>query len=368
LHFCSDADAVVGMLIRRCRAEQFRCFEAFEVELSPAYNVISGQNASGKTSFLEALVFLGRGKSFRNARVGQLVRHGEKSFTVFAELLSDGGRATIGVRGGVAGVEVRVNPGGAVGLAEAARLLPIAVVDPDVHELIAGGPERRRRFLDTFAFHVEHGFVEDWRRFRRVLRQRNAALRSGSGPISIWDEEFIETSMRLDQSRRRSVEALRPVLAATCETLLSDAVDFEYAPGWPEGTELRDCLFENRKREARLGSTQYGPHRGELRVRFDERQAKRFVSRGQQKLLASSFLLASTSVIQERLHVPVVVLLDDPAAELDRHSLERLMREVGNLNTQVIITSLHPDAPGMPEAEARFHVEHGRLSVVGSSS
>ena len=347
------------MLIRRCRGEQFRCFEQFDVELSPTYNLVSGQNASGKTSFLEALVFLGRGKSFRNAPVSTIVRHGQREFTLFAELGFDTPRATLGVRAGANGYEARGNPGGDIGQADAARMLPVSVVDPDVHELVAGGPERRRRYLDALAFHVEHGFVEEWRRFRRVLRQRNAALRGGGGPISVWDEEFEESAVRLDAARRRTVDALLPGLQSTCEGLLSESVAFDYSSGWPDGPGLGALLKASRERELKLGSTQYGPHRGDLRIRLDARQAKRLVSRGQQKLLSAAFLLASTALMQDKLGQPVLFLLDDPAAELDKGSLARLMSAVAGLQTQVVLTSLDREFAGLPDDMAMFHVEHG---------
>ena len=162
-------------MIRLFRASNFRCLESVELELGPNYNLIYGANASGKTSLLEALAYLGRGKSFRGASTANLIRHGESEFTLFADLDRDGRGFTVGVRNGREGLEVRVggeDNGGAAALAEA---LPLQVIDPEVHGLIAGGPEHRRRFLDWLAFHVEPDHLMIWRRFRRALKQRNSA-------------------------------------------------------------------------------------------------------------------------------------------------------------------------------------------------
>ena len=78
------------------------------------------------------------------------------------------------------------------------------VIDPDVHKLVAGGPDDRRRYVDWIAFHVEHGYLDRWRRFRRALKQRNAALRGGSGrqALSGWDQELAELGSDIDEVRK----------------------------------------------------------------------------------------------------------------------------------------------------------------------
>jgi DNA replication and repair protein RecF len=117
-------------------------------------------------------------------------------------------------------------------------------------------------------------------------------------------------------------------------------------------------------RDRQLGSTQAGPQRADLRLATEERSARQLVSRGQQKLLACTLILAATRVVQRHLGRPLLLLLDDPAAELDRGSLERLMEEVADLGSQVIATSLQSDVSLFPEAPARFHVEQGRLESI----
>ena len=106
-----------------------------------------------------------------------------------------------------------------------------------------------------------------------------------------------------------------------------------------------------------------GPHRADLRLSYDDRQARRLVSRGQQKLLASSMILAATETAQAALGRPLLLLLDDPAAELDRTSLARLMQQVAALGSQVIATSLERDELPFPAPPRAFHVEQGVLQA-----
>ncbi len=353
-------------MIRTFKASHFRCLENIELALAPDFNLIFGANASGKTSLLEALAYLGRGKSFRGASTANLIQHGAQEFVLFGQVDNDGRHRRIGVRNSRAGLEIRVDGegGGAAALAEA---LPLQVIDPEVHNLVAGGPEQRRRFLDWVAFHVEPEHLTAWRRFRRVLKQRNAALRGNSRPAAInsWNAEFVELSMALDASRRRSLEVAKGSLEGYGQGLLGTDLGFDYQQGWKKELALEALLTEGLERDLQLGATQYGPHRADLKIRYDERQARKLVSRGQQKLLASAMILAAAETAQTALERPLLLLLDDPAAELDADSLDRLMEAVAMLGCQVVATSLERAALSIPEGAAVFHVEHGVLSPAG---
>jgi DNA replication and repair protein RecF len=347
-------------------ARDFRCLESVSLELSPQYNLVDGQNASGKTSLLEAIAYLGRGKSFRGAGTDRLVRHGADAFVLFGRVGVGDHQRSLGVRNSEAGLETSVDGERGGGMAALAELLPLQVMDPDVHALVAGGPDGRRRYLDWLAFHVEPGYLALWRDYRRALRQRNAILRDGGAAetLSGWDREFAGLAERVDAARVRMLETARPTLEATGQRLLGGSVGFDYQRGWPADQALEDALRAGRARDRQLGSTQAGPQRADLRISSEERGARKVVSRGQQKLLACTLILAATRVVQRQLERPLLLLLDDPAAELDAGSLGRLMAEVVTLESQVIATSLQADVALFPEAPARFHVEQGRLQSV----
>ena len=353
-------------MIRLFRASHFRCLEKVEVKLGPRFNLVSGANASGKTSLLEALAYLGRGKSFRGANTPNLVQHGKESFVLFGEVDRGEGRLALGVRNGREGLEVRIGGENASGSAALAAALPLQVIDPEVHNLIAGGPELRRRFLDWVAFHVEHEHLMIWRRFRRALKQRNAALRAKAGEAAIrsWNAEFLELAQELDDSRQRVLERTLDSLKEHGYALLETDLAFEYQRGWAKEKTLKESLEKGVERDMQMGSTQSGPHRADIKVSYDERQARKLVSRGQQKLLASSMILAATETAQAALEKPLLLLLDDPAAELDGDSIARLMAAVAALGCQVVATSLDPEALVFPEKPVMFHVEHGTVTAL----
>lgn len=358
------------MAITRFTAQGFRCLENVEFDPDPRYTLIYGANASGKTSLLEAIGYLGRAKSFRGAPPGNLIQHGEQAFVLFGQVDFGGRRVSVGVRNSRAGLEVRVDGDSSGGAAALAAALPLQVIDPDVHNLVSGGPDERRRFLDWLAFHVEPEYLQLWRQFRRTLKQRNAALkvRGGGRSLGAWDREFCEFGERVNAVREQVLADSVETLRAHGAGLLGADIDFRYAPGWGREKTLQEALEDHLERDRALGTTQVGPHRADLRLIYDERQARRLVSRGQQKLLASSMILAATETVQAKLERPLVLLLDDPAAELDRHSLGRLMDRVAALGSQVIATSLEPDELPFPVAARVFHVEQGTLRAVPSAT
>jgi DNA replication and repair protein RecF len=345
------------------KCTDFRCLEAAELELDPCYNLIFGPNASGKTSLLEAIAYLGRGRSFRGAPIQNLLRHGASEFILFGKADTGTREVAVGVRNSRDGLEIHIDGDKVASAAGLADVLPLQVVDPDIHNLIAAGPEERRRYVDWIAFHVEHGYLEHWRRFRRALKQRNAALKDNASAAALagWDKEFTETGREVHEARLRVLDVTRPALEEIGASLLGSPIQVEYQQGWSADKSLAEALAASIDRDRQLGATQVGPHRADLKLLYDERQARRLVSRGQQKLLACALILAATEVVQLHLERPLLLLLDDPAAELDAESLKRLMAAVVALGCQVIATSLDPDPVLFPELPTLFHVEQGRL-------
>jgi len=165
----------------------------------------------------------------------------------------------------------------------------------------------------------------------------------------------------VDSGRRNALEAAIDGLSEAGTDLLGSEVGFEYRAGWNEEQGLLQALEDSVERDRQHGNTQYGPHRADLKLSYDTRRARKLVSRGQQKLLACAMIIAAAETAQTAMERPLLLLLDDPGAELDSESLARLMHRVVGLGSQVIATSLEPNTPLFPAAAKTFHVEHGVL-------
>jgi DNA replication and repair protein RecF len=354
------------MSLQRLGIENFRCVERAELEFDRRCNLVSGQNASGKTSLLEAIFFLGRGRSFRTNRSDTLVRAGTKQFTLTGRIDTAGISQPIGMRVDADGIEARYAGRPVSGLAELATRLPVQAIDPEVHRLVDGGPQERRRYLDWGVFHVEPNFVEHWRRYQKALRQRNAALRAGqsSAVVKAWNPELAEAGDRVAGFRQRYLDLLKPHVAAVGDRLLGMPVELSLNRGWTAEHSLAEAIEASSVRDIERGTTHAGPHRADVSIRVGGDLARDRVSRGQQKLTAAAMLLGQLRCDAEQGSDVAALLVDDPAAELDSGNLERLLNEVLDLPAQLFVTALdaqNPSIRALPQGHM-FHVEHGILS------
>jgi DNA replication and repair protein RecF len=343
----------------------FRCIESAELELDGRCNLISGANASGKTSLLEAIFFLGRGRSFRTPRNEALIRKGSKTLLLAGRIQGAFGPRPIGVRYGRDAFEARANGERVASLTQLATVLPVQAIDPEVHRLIEEGPQERRRYLDWGVFHVKPHFVDQWRRYQRALRQRNAALRASAAESEIraWDGELVEAGEALANLRRDYFALLHRHVAAMGQRLLGTSVELTLHDGWPHDLELSGALEAAWSRDVERGMTHAGPHRADLAIRVGGVQARHHVSRGQQKLTAAAMLLGQLQCDAEQGSPTSALLVDDPAAELDEGNLERLIGVLDELPSQLLLTALNPEigAFGRLPTPRRFHVEHGKI-------
>ena len=351
------------MPLGRVQVTDFRCLQSTALDLDPHFTLISGPNASGKTSLLEALYVLGRGRSFRTRRLEHLIRHGAEQFVVFGEAVTADRCIPVGVEGGADGVRAKIAGDKATALAELALMLPVQIIDPEIHHLIEEGPSRRRRFLDWGVFHVEPHFVAHWRRYRQALRQRNAALKSGQDMslVAVWDSDLVQYGDLLTRARSHYVARLSEQAATIARNLLGMDLALSYRTGWARDQSFADALQGSSVHDRQMGATLVGPHRAELGIRLNGAAVKDRISRGQQKLLAASLLIAQLKLFPEGSPVQPTLLLDDPAAELDDERLAGLIREVSAHSVQLVVTTLHGDFSAFGTPGRRFTTDAGRI-------
>ncbi|MEO8018295.1 MAG: DNA replication/repair protein RecF [Pseudomonadota bacterium] len=349
------------MSLAELRIENLRCIESAALELSPELNLIAGENGTGKTSVLEAIFLLGRGRSFRTRSTERLIRHGQPKLTVFG-LTDDSPPKRAGVEVAAdGGTRARIDGENALSLLELSGVIPVQAIDPEIHKLVDQGPERRRRWLDWLVFHVEPTFGLHWARYSRALKQRNAALRTGAGEISAWDGELIQNGVAITEARQRSIERLIPRLSQTFERFGGLDVSVGFTTGWLAGTSFEESLRSHSERDRARGTTTAGPHRADVTLRRNHRIARETLSRGQQKLTAVAMIVSQLRLLQDELNLRAVLLLDDPAAELDGKNLQRLFDELSSLRCQMIATSLTQETALFQAPKATFHVEQGRI-------
>lgn len=347
--------------------QNLRNIQATSIQPCARLNVVYGANASGKTSLLEAIYLLARGKSFRSAYSRRIVRHEHAELTVFGRIASaDGRRHALGIQIKEGKFSAKVNGAFEQKSSRLAALLPLLLISPDGDKLIKGSPRQRRRFVDWGLFHVEPAFLSVWQRYNRLLQQRNALLRHKRRDLLLpWDDQLIVDGARLDQYRRDYVDKLAQQADHFIRQLLAlDTFEFRYQSGWPQGEGYVDSLRSNLESDLRAGFTQRGPHRADLNVRVAGRSAAEVLSGGQQKLAACALLLAQASVFNRHTQKNCVILVDDLPAELDSHRRHNFMQLLYSIGGQLFVTTTDRDSLDLDVFSDKrvFHVEQGSIT------
>ena len=349
------------MSLGELSVESLRCLSRVELGLHPGHNLIWGSNASGKTSVLEAIFLLGRGRSFRTRSSERLVRHGEPHLRVFGRLVGPP-PIPIGVEiSRKEGTVAKISGAFVQSLAELSKAFAVQVIEPGVHKLIEEGAQRRRRWMDWAVFHVEPQFIDVWSRYARALKQRNTALRVAPDQAGAWDPELIRLGEQIAQLRRDFMSKLQPYWSAAIHELTDLDIELFYSQGWATDTTLAEALAASRDRDTARGITHVGAHRADIVVRLERGLARETLSRGQQKLVAAAMTLSQLHLIRELTGTIPTLLLDDPAAELDRSRLQKFVDQVRRLQCQLVVTSLSSETSLFGQPDRVFHVEQGAL-------
>jgi len=288
-----------------------------------------GPNGHGKTSFLEALLYLEVFRSFRGARERELVRFGEDGFRVEAEV--EAGAGAQGHRGTVAaGYDARtrakrVTVNGLVAgrLAEAIGHVRGVVLSPFDVELVAGAPRERRRYLDVLLALTVPGYVEALGQYVRALRQRSRAT---PADVQAWETLMARTGSRVAAARHAWAEMWAGQYRDFCSAMgegKAPGLTFE-AGGPDEAAALETALGRSRERDLATGRTGVGPHRDDLRLTLEGHDLRAFGSAGQQRTAAIALRLVEAAALAEVRGEPPAVCLDDAFAELDAERSARL--------------------------------------------
>lgn len=330
------------MSITQLNINTFRNLESVSTELSNV-NIIQGENGSGKTSFLEAIHFLGLGKSFRTHIINRIVSHNADAFSLFANVLDvEQQNKPVGVERSANGrSRMRIAGEDVYSASKLAEVLPLQLLEPHSFSLLEGGPGLRRSFVDWGVFHVEHNFVNVWKNYSRCVKQRNMALRTQCkrDEILSWNAEVIENGLRIDAARKSYIELFCETLYKILPELIDlPNLDIRYYSGWPADKSYEDALTDGFIRDASLGYTQFGPHHADLKIKVGKHPAKEVLSRGQQKLFICAMKIAQGLLFKSVKQKSCIYLLDDLVAELDYLNQGKVLQLLSDQQSQLFIT------------------------------
>ncbi len=339
------------------------------MDLHPGLNVFVGRNAQGKTSLLEAVGLLARGRSFRTEDTKALIRNGATTLVVRASACAPSRDAALEVEleRGRGSRHFRVD-GREVTPREYHGRLEVVVYSTDRLRVVRGPMRDRRLFLDRGAAALWPAYRQALREFERVLSQRNAALADRRGDLEAWNERFVDLGSRLRARRAAYVERLRRAVQAPPEFRpAGETYDVTLGPELLSTSETshRTLLAASLERvlpqEMRAGRSLLGPHRDAVVLTVNGQEAAEAASSGQARSLLLALALATLTVHREETGQSAVALLDDLDSELDDERADHLCTEVA-ARGQAFVTTAHPDWAGRVSHLGRvFHVSAGEV-------
>lgn len=357
------------MALLNLQLKDFRNIRHARLVPAPGINLLVGPNGSGKTSILEAIHYLGFGRSFRTHLTGRVILQGEQSFTLFARVAREPESLPVGLsktRGG--GTRLKVGGRIADRLADLAHILPIQLIHPEGYNLLTGGPKLRRAYLDWGLFYSHREFFAAWGRFRRLLKQRNALLRQQRPwrELSYWDTQLVAAGEQLTGFRQQYAEAISPVIRDIATDFLPEFdFTFDFFRGWDRQSELARVLEQGYERDLSLGYTQSGPHKAEIRIKARGMPVQDLLSRGQLKLLVCAMRLAQGLYLKQQSGQDCIFLIDDFASELDEQKRSLLAERLNQLGAQVFISAIDITQLGQMitrDNSKLFHVKQGEIT------
>lgn len=342
----------------------------YDVKLIPSKscNYIFGSNASGKTSVLEAIYLLSVARSFRTTHIKHVISHDFPSLQIFARIIANNEKNAIGLERSINKTRIRINGEDIKQVSKLSSLLPVQIINPDVHKLLEQGPKYRRQFIDWGVFHVEHTFLMAWQQYYRVLKQRNAALRKKQDKkaIVLWNEQLIQFAKTITLARETYLLDFIPIFNRYVSKLMGLDVNIAYQRGWNKEISFTESLEGSFEKDIYKGFTSLGPHRADLELTHEDTLVQNTFSRGQQKLLVCAMRLAQITHLKQKTQQKSILLVDDLAAELDSIHRQNLIELLIDTRAQLFVTATEQNSFALPsEIESKmFHVEHGIIKEV----
>ena len=364
------------MRVRDLKAESFRNLRIGWQSLSPGINILYGDNAQGKTNFLEAIYFCALGRSTRADNLKELIGFGQKEAHVQAELVKDNISslidAHIQMQGKKCVKSLSIDKVPVKNTRELFGRLLVVLFSPEDLRLIKSGPAERRRFMDIEICQLSPVYYSDLKEYHRALKQRNHLLkilrkdknqRSFSVTLSVWDDQLANYGKRIIRTRTTFVKRISELAGVIHAGIThgAEALAMEYRPNIENPDDYIDIMKKSHDRDLALGCTSAGVHKDDIHFTINNISARSFGSQGQQRTAALSAKLAEIEIMRQSTSTTPVLLLDDVLSELDGHRQTFLLQRITAMQTVLTCTGLEDVLKKNPGDYRIMKVENGQI-------
>ena len=331
------------MWIKNIKIKNFRNYNQEEINLEKNINIFYGKNSQGKTNIIEAIFLCSLGKSFRAKKDNEMIKLNEENAIVEIEYEKSDRDGKIKIEIGnkkniyLNGIKIKK-------LSELLGNLNIVIFTPDDINILKGGPQNRRRFLDIMISQLRPNYMHILNLYLKTIEQRNKYLRQikeehkDENLLEIWDEKLAEYAVKIYEYRKEFIEKIIKKINIIHKNITNgeEQIELEYITECDNKEKYLQLLKERRKLDIIKGFTTKGIHRDDFVIYINKKEIKIFGSQGQNRTAMLSLKLAELQVIYDEIGEYPILLLDDFMSELDRTRRKNFLENIEG--TQVIIT------------------------------
>lgn len=358
------------MWIKKVNINNFRNYNNEEIDLNENINIFYGENAQGKTNIVESIFLSSMGKSFRAKKDKEMIKLNEENayIEVFFEKLDRSGKIRIELENKKT---VFLNSIKLKKLSELLGNINIVIFTPDDINILKGGPQNRRRFLDIMISQLKPNYMYNLNLYLKTLEQRNNYLRQikfegkSEDLLEIWDEQLSELSSKIYEYRKKYIEKFSEKIdeihkKITKSGKLEEELEIRYISNGKNKETFFESLKKSRKIDIKRGFTATGIHRDDFLVYINKRPVSTYGSQGQQRTAVLTLKLTELEIVKEEIGESPILLLDDFMSELDKKRRKSFLESIeGN---QVIITCTD-NIDNIDNKVKRIYVESGKCLI-----
>lgn len=370
------------MILKRISVLNYKNILQAELELSPKLNCFIGSNGMGKTNLLDAVYYLSFCKSSTNPIDSQIISHGQEFFVLQGFYEQDNHTPEeiyCGMKRGRK-KQFKRNKKEYPRLADHIGFIPLVIVSPSDSDLLTGGSEERRRFMDVVISQYNRNYLDALVRYNKALQQRNALLKTeeefDEELLDVWEEMMAASGETIYQCRKEFIDEFIPIFKKFYAHISQnqEEVDLLYTSHAQRGP-LNEIIRQSRLKDRIVGYSLHGIHKDELEMRLGEFPIKREGSQGQNKTYLIALKLAQFDFLKRTgNHTTPLLLLDDIFDKLDTQRVEQIVNLVSSENFgQIFITDTNRDhldsiLCGMNQTYKLFEVTNGELHLKAESN
>ncbi len=338
------------MYVHSIRSVNFRNLDSTSLDLDSGVNIFVGENAQGKTNILESITCLSDGRSFRGARISEMIAHNMNQSIVEGKINDQNYEMILKIKFESSGRSFFLNGKPVSDLREYLGNIAFTVFSADNLKIAEGEPRVRRDFIDKGIYHLVPAYLHRLKNYRRIVKQRNLVLKSGTPDQNLLNtltEQLVQVGTEIIVSRLDYLELIKSRIWKIHRDLSEEKEDLRilyqscFLIEKADKTSISELFHEQISKYAESekfrGMTLVGPHRDDLKIMINGKDLRIYGSRGQKRTAVMSLKLAEMEIYHYKMDKYPVLILDDIAAELDTLRQKSLMQYIPE-NTQVLIS------------------------------